>query len=321
MAKEIKKKLNLKLVLIILLILIALIVAVFVTDAILGRPYDKTMNTYKSISVSTKDTADTIGKKLEKKGIISDANTFKFLSSITLRSDKYKDGSYLLSPSMNFNQISQTLIKGVTTNSGFSIPAGYNIEQIAAALDQAGFVDKDKFVKMSRTIDFSSFDFIDSDVDMKYQLEGFLLPRNYKMDPKANEIMIITTMLDAFDNMFSEQYKARADELGMSIRDVVILASMIERTTTIDDEKPYIAAIIHNKLNLGMDFKGGYPENPLCSPSEESIKAALYPEETEDTYYVLSSKLDGSHIFTSDKDEYKKLIKEYKDEYNKRKDN
>lgn len=312
MSREQIKKLNLKIVLTVLLLAILLIFAVFLTTSIMGRPYDRTNNTYKSIKISNSENIEEIAETLHDKKIISNESSFKFLSTISLKNGKYKTGTYMLSPCMNFNEITQTIIKGVSTNSGFTIPGGYNLEQLATALNQSGFIDKNEFIKMATSIDYSNFDFIDSSIDKKHQLDGFLLPGTYKMDPNANEIMIITTMLDSFDNFFNDEYKARADELNMSIRDVVILASLIEKETTVDKEKAHLSGIFHNKINLGLDFEGGYPKNPVCFPGEKSIEATLYPEDSDDIYYVLSDKLDGSHAFTSDESEYKALKKAYK---------
>jgi cell division protein YceG involved in septum cleavage len=86
---------------------------------------------------------------------------------------------------------------------------------------------------------------------------------------------------------------------------------MIENETVIDSEMPEISSVIHNRISLGMTDKNEIPEVPLCSPGEEAILAALYPAETEDTYYVLSSSLDGTHKFTSDEAEYQAWLEEY----------
>jgi UPF0755 protein len=151
-------------------------------------------------------------------------------------------------------------------------------------------------------------DFIGKDVDGAEQIEGFLLPGTYRLNTEADETMIIMTMLDSFSNFFNDDYRARADELGLSVREVVVIASMIEKETSVDSEKARISSVLLNQMNLEMIE---LPKVPLCSPGEASITAALYPEDSEDIYYVLSSKLDGTHVFTSDEAEYNALVEEY----------
>ena len=125
--------------------------------------------------------------------------------------------------------------------------------------------------------------------------------------------MIIIMMLDAFNNFYDADCKARADELGITTRQLLVMASMIEKETSVDKERATVSGVIHNRINMELTSVKDLPEKPLCSPGKESIMAALYPEEHEYTYYVLSSSLDGTHKFTDDEKEYKKWLKEYED--------
>ena len=213
----------------------------------------------------------------------------------------------------NAKKIKQDAITELALKEGFKLSSGLTVKQTAKALDKAGFVDKDEFLQAAAAIDAEEFDYLDPAIEGYSKLEGFLLPTKYEVSKDADATMMVITMLNEFENAFTDEYKDRADELGMSIRDIIVIASVIETETDIDSERAKISAVIHNKLNMGKKFEGGFPENPLCSPSVESIKAALYPEDNEDIYYVLSDKLNGSHVFTSDKKEYKELKKAYEE--------
>lgn len=314
--EDINNRFNIKRILLIVVICILLIVIGIITFNVYGRPFDKSNNTYKEITISPKDDSATIADKLYDAGIIGDVNNFTNLSSISFKNGKYKPGTYLLSPSMDFNQLSSTMINGITTNSGFTIPSGYNFDQTIASLEQSGILKKNDVEEVLSSVDFSqNFDFIEPNSDPKLQLEGFLYPDNYSFnaDTNVNAMMVITTMLDNFDNNFNDEYRARAEELGLSIRDVVIIASMIESVTSVDKEKASISSVIHNRINLNMSFKNGFPVNPICSPGSSSIKAALYPEESNYIYYVNSYKLDGSHEFAENSDEYLTYLNKYKE--------
>ena len=139
----------------------------------------------------------------------------------------------------------------------------------------------------------------------------FLNQRPFSSVAEADETMIIVTMLDSFSHFYNDDYRARTEELGLTIRDVVTIASMIERETNVESEKARISSVIHNRLNLGMIPEEEFPEIPLCSPGKSSIEAALYPSEDENIYYALSDKLDGTHVFTSDENEYNTFVEAY----------
>lgn len=303
---------NLKRILIILVIALVLIIGIIVSFSIAGRAYDKTKVQYKTVEIRENSSIQEVASTLKDKKIIGDEDKFVTLTNLLVHGKSYRSGTYYLSPSMNFAEIANIMINGISNSHGFTIPAGYTVEQTAAALDQAGFCDRDEFLTVVSEIDLSSFGFIDNSVDGPEKLEGFLLPTDYDCNSEANAAMIVINMLNEFDNIFTDEFRDRADELEMSVRDVITIASIIEKTTLDDKEKPAISAVIHNKLNLGMSFDGGFPDGPLCSPGIESIKAALYPEENENIYYVLSDKLDGTHVFTDNKDEYEELLKAYK---------
>ena len=313
-------KFNLKKILIILVIAVALIIGIIVSFTIACRPYDKTNNQYVAVEIKEKYSLEDIAAKLHKKHIIGKEDKFIKLTNILVHGKEYKAGTYYLSPAMDFRDIARTMINGISTNEGFVLPSGYTVEQTADALDQAGLCTRDEFMEVALNVDFSSFDFIDNNIYGPEKLQGFLFPTKYQAGEDANAVMIVMNMLNEFDNFFTDEYRARAEELGLSIRDVITIASMIESETTVVGEMADISSVIHNKLNLDMDFEGGFPDGPMSSPSAYAIKAALYPVESENVYYVLSDKLDGSHVFTADKKEYKELLKAYKDTLKARKE-
>ncbi len=304
-------KFNLKKILVILMIAVVLIIGIIVSFSIACRPYDKTNNQYIAVEIKEDYSTEDIAAKLHKKHIIGNEDKFLTLTKLFLHGKKYQPGIYYLSPAMDFRDIARTLVDGISTNKGFVLPAGFTVDQTADALDQAGVCSKEDFMAAAELVDFSSFDFIDSSIVDSNKLEGFLLPTEYNVGEGINATMLIMNMLNEFDNIFNDEYRARAEELGLSIREVVTIASIIEKETVVDSDKADISSVIHNKLNLGMDFEDGYPDGPICSPSLASIKAALYPEDNENIYYVHSAKLDGSHIFTADKDEYLALKEAY----------
>lgn len=299
--------------LIVVLVLLLIAVIAIVSLNSLSAPYDRTKTTYSNVVIENGDDLESVAQTLEEAGIIKSASKFVLLSKLSF-ADKYRSGTYALSPSMDAMNIIHTLQNGLTTSNGFTIPAGYTVDQIASALDRDELADKDAFLEAAASPVLSEFEILKKDsegltgTDL---VEGFLLPDEYVLSSDADESMMVIMMVDNFNNFFNEDYLARADELSMSPRQVVKVASIIEKETSIDKERAKISAVLHNRYNLELLEEGEIPDVPLCSPSKESIIAALYPDEEEYTHYVLSSKLDGTHIFTSDDEEYNALLAEY----------
>ena len=296
-------------------VLIILAALILWSVYMMSKPYDRTRTTYADFVVEEGDDISAIAENLDDQKFIKSASHFETLSMLTLTKD-FKPGTYYLSPSMDSISILHTLQSGLTTSKGFTVPAGYTVRQLATALDRDGLVDKDKFLKAAGSKDLAQLDVLGENLEgLKGAdlIEGFLLPGEYTLSADADESMIIIMMLDAFNNFYDEDCRARADELGITTRQLLVMASMIEKETSVDKERATVSGVIHNRINMELTSVKDLPEKPLCSPGKESIMAALYPEDHEYTYYVLSSSLDGTHKFTDDEEEYKKWLKEYED--------
>ena len=299
----------------IITVLIILAALVLWSVYIMSKPYDRTRTTYADFVVEEGDDLDSIAEHLDEQKFIKSASRFETLGKITFAKG-FKPGTYYLSPSMDSLSILRTLQSGLTTSKGFTVPAGYTINQLATALDRDGLADKKKFLKAASSPDLAQLEVLGENKEGlkgKDLIEGFLLPGEYTLSADADETMMIIMMLDAFGNFYNEDCSARADELGITTRQLLVMASMIEKETSIDKERATISGVIHNQINMELISIDELPEKPLCSPGRESIMAALYPEEHEFTHYVLNSTLDGTHRFTADDDEYELWLEEYED--------
>ncbi|MBR4431425.1 MAG: endolytic transglycosylase MltG [Clostridiales bacterium] len=278
----------------------------------MSRPYDRTRTTYADFVVEEGEDTSAVAGRLEEEGIIKSASSFETLSKITF-AGKFKPGIYYLSPSMDSLEILRTLQSGLSTSKGFTVPAGYTVLQLASALGRDGLADEQLFLKAAGSPEIGSLEILGeneeglSGTDL---IEGFLLPGDYAWSAEADETMMIVMMLDAFANFYNDDYRARADELGITTRQLLVIASMIEKETSIDKERAAISGVIHNRINLDLTPVSELPEKPLCSPGKESIIAALYPEDNEYTYYALNAGRDGTHRFTSDESEYNAWMEE-----------
>lgn len=295
------------------LIILAALVLWFVY--MMSKPYDRTRTTYADFVVEEGDDLSRVAENLDDQKFIRNSKRFEMLGKLTFSGD-FKPGTYYLSPSMDSFRILRTLQSGLTTSKGFTVPAGYTISQLAYSLDRDGLADRKKFLKAASSPDLAQLEILGENSEgLKGAdlVEGFLLPGEYTLSADADESMMIIMMLDAFSNFYDEDCAARADELGITTRQLLVMASMIEKETSVDKEKAAVSGVIHNRINMELTAIGELPKKPLCSPGKESIMAALYPEDHEYTYYVLDSSLDGTHRFTSDEEEYEQWTVEYKD--------
>ena len=299
----------------IITVLIILAAVILWSVYMMSKPYDRTRTTYADFVVEEGDGLSVIAERLDEQKFIKSASRFETLGKITLAKD-FKPGTYYLSPSMNSLSILRTLQSGLTTSKGFTVPAGYTINQLAAALDRDGLADREKFLEAAASPDLAQLEVLgenEEGLTGADLIEGFLLPGEYTLSADADETMMIIMMLDAFNNFYNEDCSARADELGITTRQLLVMASMIEKETSVDKERAVISGVIHNQINMELISIDELPDKPLCSPSKESIMAALYPEEHEYTHYVLSSTRDGTHKCTADEEEYNALLAEYEE--------
>ncbi len=281
--------------------------------------------------MSLKETA----YKLESHGIITDRTLFMLWATIMGYSRKIKAGEYRLSSNMAPIRIMEMLTKGVIITYTVTIPEGFSIRQIADILAKEKLVNREKFLLITK----------DPKVLNKYgingpSLEGYLFPDTYQFGRGLSALSIVGAMITRFHEAV-EPYKKMVDRSGMSLGEIVTLASIVEKETGTAEERPIIASVFLNRMKKGMkldsdptviygikDFSGnlkredlskptpyntyiirGLPPGPITNPGLESIKAVLYPAETEYLYFV--SKNDGSHHFSKTLKEHNRAVRIY----------
>lgn len=274
-----------------------------------------------------------IGGILEEHSVIRDSDFFAIASRIKGNDGKYRAGKYTLSASMTLDEIFNKLLVGQDETIRFTIPEGYDIRRTSAALQDKGLIDSESFLAELKSGSFD-YRFLEGIPVDENQLEGFLYPETYDVYANATEREIIERMLSQFDAVFTEEHYARAEELGMSVREVINLASVIEREAVVSEDRPVISGVFHNRLAIAMPLQScatvqyilgeqkpvlsikdtqidspyntyivtGLPPTPICSPGIESINAALWPTESDYLYFL--AKGDGSHVFSITYDEH-----------------
>jgi len=297
------------------------------------------------------ETAAVIAEHLEEMGLIKDATLFRLLASYHGVGDKLEAGEYVLRRNMSMEEILAVLQRARLKEVTVTIPEGWRVEQIAEMLTAEGILDGQAFLKQTREREWAErFAFLrDRPEDAPPGLEGFLFPDTYRLPAQAEPADLIERMLANFDRRFDARMRARAREVGMSIYEVVTLASIVEREAVIPEERPLIASVYLNRLEKGMYLQAdptvqyakgrdpvtgkwwphmtieemstvdspyntflnpGLPPGPICNPGLGSIRAVLWPADTD--YLFFFSKGDGSHAFASTYEEHLKNQERYR---------
>lgn len=300
-----------------------------------SKPAEPGSKEYVTVTIPTGTGTSGIANILDQNKIIDNTGVFKLLSKSKGYDGKFKAGQYSLSPGMSMEEIMKILVSGKAETVRFTIPEGYDIRRTTAKLSEEGLINLDTFAKEIESGQFN-YEFLKGAPAGPNRLEGYLFPETYEIFANANEHDIIDRMLYQFNKEFTDEYYARAEELGMSVRDVITLASIIEREARVPEDRPVIASVFYNRMKIDMPLQScatvqyilgeqkpvlsikdtqiespyntylhpGLPPGPIASPGADSIKAALYPADTD--YLFFLAKGDGSHAFSSSYDQFLK---------------
>lgn len=254
-----------------------------------------------------------IASRLKEADLIYSENLFVALIKLHDYSKKLKAGRYEFNSKDSIFKIIRKIKNGENSNIKITIPEGYTIKEIGAVLEEKNICKSSDFIKLAN----------------EKNMEGFLFPDTYFIAPPAGEFDIINMMNNEFNKFFTQDMKERCSRLNMSVKDIITLASIIEKEAVAKEERPIIAGIFINRLKKKMKLEScatvlyamginkerlsfndlkfdskyntykyrGLPPGPICNPGKESIKAALYPAETNDLFFV--SKGNGTHYFSS----------------------
>ena len=271
-----------------------------------------------------------IAKELKKNNLISSEYFFRVMSKVRGMDGKFNFGKFNVERSAGYEKIFKSLTQpGIDTNSvTVVIPEGYEIYKIADLLESKGLIDKDKFYYLINYGNFD-YDFVKDIPQRDSRLEGYLFPDTYYFVPN-DEYGTINAMLARFDSVF-QKYKEDIENSGMTMDEIITLASIIEREAQGDHDRKLVSSVFHNRIEsndypylqscatvqyvlkerkpvlsiadtqidspYNTYINKGLPIGPIASPGEKSIEAALHPEESDYLFFVLGS--DGKHHFSS----------------------
>lgn len=280
--------------------------------------------------------ASEVARVLEDRKVIRHAWSFHLLSRLTKTSGKIVAGTYDLSPSNSEYEILRILVRGEGILARITIPEGFDLRQIARALDAGGVVSKKAFWNAAHIASFEIPDLLKTK-----GVEGFLFPDTYNLEPDISPASAMKPMLERFGELVVPLYKKANPK--QTLFEIVTLASMIEREGKIAREYPIIASVYYNRLHVNMplqcdatiqyllpapkenlsarDMKidspyntyryRGLPPGPIGSPGLAAINAAILPAHTKYLYYVLMDS-QGHHTFSATYQEHLRAVAKYR---------
>lgn len=293
------------------------------------------------IEVLKGENTSQIANKLKDAGIIR--NTSKFLRDVK-KSDKanaLRYGVYEIEKGIDNEEIINILCMGgnVKTTITVTIPEGFSLEKIIERISECGVSSEEELYKaLDEKYNYSFLDCVPDNKAIKYPLQGFLFPSTYEFKKDESAYNIINTMLGEFEKQMKANNISKNE-----LFDTVIKASLVEREAKLDSERATIAGVIENRIKKDMRLQidatvvyvisdgmynvdrvlykdlevdsayntyrnKGLPVGPICSPGAESLVAAANPEKHGFYYYRTDNeKNDGSHIFTENFEEHKKV--------------
>ena len=289
-----------------------------------GNPYDSVKVTIPK-GASLKEVSTT----LQDYNIIRNERSFLLaVKTLGYEKDMPAGRFKLVKASTNFDIIDQ-LVNGMQVNKRVTILEGWTIDVIAKELHDKIGIDQDEF-KSACTNELLLWKWGISEKTV----EGYLFPNTYLFSEEEDVQDIIGRMINEYKQRITLEFRDRMQELGMEEKEIITLASIIEGEAIYDKERAIISGVYHNRLNIGMRLQAdptiqyiiddsprrllnkdlkikspyntylnkGLPPGPINNPGIESIKAALYPAETDYIYFV--ARGDGYHTFSRTKEEH-----------------
>ncbi len=269
-------------------------------------------------------------------GLITRVESFVVVGKLLAIERNIIPGEYAFHTQMLPLEIIGLIKNGRTIQYEITIPEGYTLAQISRVVKEKGLAHPDEFIR--RATDPVFIQSLGLDVG---SLEGYLYPESYFFSKRVGSEGILRALAKRFRAVYTPEMEKRAEEIGMTRQEVVTLASIIEKETSVEGERPVISAVFHNRIKKKIplqsdptviyglpNFNGnltrknlkmyspyntyrikGLPPGPIANPGKASLLAALYPEVSDYLFFV--SKNDGTHYFSKTLTEHNRAVQKY----------
>ncbi|MDQ3212623.1 MAG: endolytic transglycosylase MltG [Acidobacteriota bacterium] len=305
----------------------------------ISRPYKGYAEPERFVEIPQGAGPASISRRLADAGVIRDTFSFRFELARTGSGRRLQAGEYRFDRPMTIREVVAKIAGGDVHLLPITFREGLTVRQMSELFAAKGLGTAQEFVaaaangQLVAALDPAARD-----------LEGYLFPDTYSLPREATATQLVARMVEGFERVLTPELRARASARGLGVRQLVTLASIIEKETGKPEERPVVAAVYSNRLRIGMGLQcdptvifaleragrytgnltrddlrfdspyntyryAGLPPGPIASPGRASLEAAVNPADAPYLYFV--SRNDGSHAFASTLPEHNQNVFEY----------
>ncbi|OHD54309.1 MAG: hypothetical protein A2Y33_01255 [Spirochaetes bacterium GWF1_51_8] len=295
--------------------------------------------------VAKGDSLSSVVDKLTDTGVIDNPNRFKIVAKLMGKDKKIQTGVYQILPGENFADIIEKMTSGKTHSIKITFPEGYNIFEMGTALSNLGICGYDEFMAEVKNPKYTER----YGIPAGQSLEGYLFPDTYFVPYKTDVKKVVEMMLNRFDTVVTPDMKQKIKDRGMTLHQVLTMASIIQKETGVEYEMPIVSGVYYNRLKADWMLQAdptiiygllienkydgnikkthltaentspyntyalyGLPPGPISSVGKQAILAAIFPAQVDYFFFVASGKGDGTHVFSRNVEEHNQAVQLYK---------
>jgi len=297
------------------------------------------------ITIEPRSNSGTIVARLHHQGILAREWPILLYLKLVARGKHFKAGDYQFKSPITPLEVINKLARGEVATHSLTIPEGYNQFDIARILASLPGLKQPAAGSPEEVLELFKNTALIADLDPRAKtLEGFLFPDTYEYTASTTREQLVEAMVRRFRKVYTPEMQQRAQQIGMTTRAVVTLASLVEKEAKVDRDRELISSVYHRRLKLRMALacdptviyaalieghyrgkiyqsdldrnspyntyrRAGLPPGPIASPGRRSLQAALYPADTDYLYFVVDvTRNDGSHKFSANPAEHGRAV-------------
>jgi len=285
----------------------------------------------------------TMGRQLEEAGVVRNVTAFRAAVWLRGAGRKLQAGEYRFEGEMTPLQVVDKIARGEVYLRPLTFREGLTVRQTAEIFEAGGFGSAEEFIAAAS--DPEPIRHLDPDAP---DLEGYLFPDTYALPRRITATQLVARMVARFEQALTPDVRERAAARGLGVRELVTLASLVEKETGKGEERPLVAAVYSNRLKIGMGMQAdptviyaleragrydgnltrenlrfdspyntyryaGLPPGPIAAPGQASLEASADPADVPYLYFV--SRNDGSHVFATTLEEHNRNVHEWQVRY------